>query len=112
MTTSSSDLALTVPATDRDAEKEAFVHGWLGGVQALVRPLILELSVRISRGAALLEASSNDPAHCSEDVAALAWIQQSLEDIEATLTGLFAIQHGPRAGFQGREPFSAGNPES
>jgi hypothetical protein len=83
-----------------------------GGSQAMIQPLILELSVRISRGAALLEASSNGPAPCSEDLAALAWIQQSLEDVEATIIGLSEAKRRRSAAFQGPDPSSAGNPVS
>lgn len=49
---------------------------------------MLQLPVRISRRTALLEASSGDPAQSCNDLAALARIQQSLEDVEATIIGL------------------------
>lgn len=92
MTTSSSNLALTVPATHRGAGKEAFAHISRDGSQAIIiKPLILDLSVKISRRVALLEASSDDPAQSSDDLAALAWIQRSLEDVEATIIGLSEV---------------------
>lgn len=106
MTTSCSDLALTVPATHRG--KVAFAHITRDESQAMIQPLILELSVKISRRAALLEASSNDPAQCSEDIVALAWIQRSLEDIEATIIGLSAVNRRRGAAFRGPDPSSAG----
>ncbi|MDI3243194.1 hypothetical protein QK292_16705 [Arthrobacter sp. AL08] len=68
--------------------KGAFAHLLRNESQAIIQPLILDVSVKFNRLAALLEASSNDPAQSSEDLAALTWIQRSLEDIEATITGL------------------------
>jgi hypothetical protein len=69
-----------VTATDRGAGKEAFAHLSRHESQATIPSLILELSVKISRRVALLEASSSDPAQRSDDLAALAWIRQYLED--------------------------------
>lgn len=112
MTTNSPNLAPTAPATDRGAGKKIFAHLWRDGSQPMIEPLILELSVRISRRAALLAASSNDLAHCSEDMAALAWIQRSLEDVEATIIGLSEVKRRRGAAFQGPGPSSAGNPAS
>lgn len=86
MTTNSSRLPL--PGTHRGAGQEASAHLSRDESQAMFLPLILELSGRISRRAALLEASSIDPAQSSEDLAALAWILASLEDVEATIIGL------------------------
>ncbi|QCP00102.1 hypothetical protein FCN77_23315 [Arthrobacter sp. 24S4-2] len=110
MITSPSDLAPTVPVTSRGAGEEAFAHMSRDGSQAMAQAVILELSVRISRRVVLLEASSNDPARCFEDMAALAWIQRTLEDVEATLIGLSAVHRRRSAAFQGPGPSSAGNP--
>ena len=109
MTTNSSDLALTVAVTHRGAGKEAFAHLTRGESLAMIPPLILELSGRISRRAALLEASSIDAAHSSDDLAALAWIQQSLEDVEATIMGLSEVNRRRSAAFHGPAPSSAGS---
>jgi hypothetical protein len=70
-------------------------------------PLILELSGRVSRRAALLEASSIDPAQGSEDLVALAWIQRSLEDVEATIIGLSEANRRHSGAFHGPAPFFA-----
>jgi hypothetical protein len=78
----------------------------------MVQAVILELSVKISRRVVLLEGSSNDPARCSEDMAAFAWIQRTLEDVEATLIGLSAVKRRRSAAFQGPGLLSAGNPVS
>lgn len=107
MTTNSSDLALTVTAPRRGAGKEAFAHLSRDESQAMIQPLIFELSVKISRRAALLEASSSDPAQISDDLAALAWIQRSLEDIEATIVGLSEANRLRSAASQGPAPSSA-----
>jgi len=112
MITSPSDLAPTVPVSSRDAGEEAFAHMSRDGSQAMVQAVILELSVRISRRLVLLEASSNYPTLCSEDMAAFAWIQRTLEDVEATLIGLSAVKRRRSAAFQGPPPSSAGNPVS
>jgi hypothetical protein len=66
----------------------------------MIQAEMLQLSVKISRRAALLEASSEDPAQSSDDLAALAWIQQSLEDVEATITGLSEADRRRSAAFQ------------
>lgn len=109
MTTTSSDLALTVPATYRGEGKEAFAHLSRDESLATIPPLILELSGRISRRVALWEAPSGDQAQGSDDLAALAWIQQSLEDVEATIIGLSEANRRRSAAFQGPFPSSAGN---
>ncbi|GAA1787438.1 hypothetical protein GCM10009712_38600 [Pseudarthrobacter sulfonivorans] len=93
MTTISSDLALTVTGTHRFAGTEASAHVSRDESPAMIPPLILELSATISRRAALLNASSSDPVQSSDDLAALAWIRQSLEDIEATIIGLSEANH-------------------
>lgn len=67
MTTTSSRLALTVTATHRGAGKEAFVHLSRGDSLAMIPLLIFELSGRITRRAALLEASSMGPVQSSDD---------------------------------------------
>lgn len=77
MITSPSDLTPTVPVSSRGAGEEAFAHMSRDGSQAMVQAVILELSVKISRRVALLEASSNYPTRCSEDMAAFAWIQRT-----------------------------------
>ena len=109
MTTTSSDLALTVTATDRGAGQEAFAHLSRGESLAMIPPLILELSGRISRRAVLLEASSIDPALSADDLAALAWIPRSLEDVEATILGLSEVNRRRSAAFQGPASSSAGD---
>lgn len=63
MTTTSSDMALTGSATRRGAGKEASARLAWGESLAMIPPLILELSGRISRRAALLEGAFVDPAH-------------------------------------------------
>lgn len=112
MITSPSDLAPTVPVSSRGAGEEAFAHMSRDGSQAMVQAVILELSVKISRRVVLLEASSNYPTRCSEDMAAFAWIQRTLEDVEATLIGLSAVRRRRSAAFQGPPPSSDGNPVS
>jgi hypothetical protein len=109
MTTRSSGLALRVPATRRGAGKEASVHIPQDDSQAVIQPLFLDLSGKISRLAALLAASSPDAAQGSEDMAALAWIERSLEDVEATIIGLSEANRRRSAAFQGPAPFSAGS---
>lgn len=100
MTTTSSDLALTVTAAHGGAGKEGAAHLTRGESLAIIPPLILELSGRISRRVALLEASLIDPAQSSDDLAALAWIQRSLEDVEATIIGLSEADRRRSAAFQ------------
>lgn len=51
-------------------------------------PGIPEISVRIRHLIAILDECLIGPAESSDDLSALAWIVQSLEDIEATITGL------------------------
>ena len=109
MTTTSSDLAPTVTAAHRGAGKEAFAHLSRGESLAMIPSLILELSGRISRRAALLEAPSIDPVQSSEDLAALAWIQRSLEDVEAAIIGLSEANRRRSAAFHGPAPSSAGS---
>jgi hypothetical protein len=105
--TTTSGLARTVSATRRGGGMEASVHLSPDESQAMIPPLILELFGRISRRAALLEGAFVGPAHSSDDLAALAWIQQSLEDVEATIIGLLeanrrsAAIHGPAPSFAG-----------
>ena len=108
MTISSSDLAPTLNANRRGAGKEAFAHISRES-QARIPPLILELSLEISRWRALLEASSSDPAQSSYDLAALAWIRQSLEDIEATIIGLSEANRRRSAAINSPAPSSAGS---
>lgn len=60
----------------------------------------------ISRQVALLEASSIDLAQSSDDLAALAWIRQSLDDIEATIIGLSEASGGNSAAIKSPEPSS------
>ncbi|MET4095799.1 hypothetical protein [Arthrobacter sp. UYCu712] len=88
--------------------KGAFAHLPRNESQAIIQPLILEVSVKISRLTALLGASSNHPAQSFEDLAALAWIRQSLEDIEATITGLSEADRCRSAAFQNPVPSSPG----
>lgn len=107
MTTISSGPALMLTATDRGAGKETFAHLSQDETQTPIPPVIRELSGRISRLAAFLEASSIDPARSFDDLAALAWIQRSLEDIEATIIGLSEAKPGPSGAFHGRAPSSA-----
>ena len=76
----------------------------------MIQSGMLQLAVRISRRVALLEASSGDPAQSSEDLAALAWIQQSLEDVEATIIGLSEANRRRSAAFGG--PFVGPKPSS
>lgn len=61
---------LTVTATARGAGEEAFAHLSRDESQAIFQPLIFDLSVTISRRAAILKASPNDPAQGSDDLAA------------------------------------------
>lgn len=112
MISSPSDLAPTVPVSSRGAGEEAFAHMSRDGSQAMVQAVILELSVKISRRVVLLEACSNYPTRCSEDMAAFAWIQRTLEDVEATLIGLSAVKRRLSAAFQGPPPSSVGDPVS
>lgn len=70
--------------------------------------MIFELSVKIGHRAALLEASSISLAQSQDDLDALAWIQRSMEDVEATIIGL-SEANGRRSVFQGPGPFSVGN---
>ena len=65
----------------------------------MIRPLILELSVNLSYLAAILKASPTDPAQSSDDLAALAWIQRTLEDVEATIIGLSEVKRRHSATF-------------
>lgn len=110
MTTSSSDLAFAVTDTRGGAEKDALAHLSRGESLPMIPLLIVELSGRISRvRATLLEISSVDLAQDSDDLAALAWIQQSLEDVEATITGLSEAYGHRSAAFQGPAPFSVGS---
>ncbi|PTT60163.1 hypothetical protein [Arthrobacter sp. HMWF013] len=51
-------------------------------------PSLREISVRIRDLMVLLDECLIGSAQTSEDLSALAWISQSLEDIEATVTGL------------------------
>lgn len=51
-------------------------------------PAIREISVRIRHLMALLDECLIGPAETPDDLSALAWVVQSLEDIEATITGL------------------------
>jgi hypothetical protein len=89
--------------------KEAFAHLTRDESQVVIHALILELSVRISRRwVALVEASSMDSAKDSDDIAALAWIQRSLEDVEATIIGLSKADPRHSAAFEGPASSSAG----
>ncbi|TAP39565.1 hypothetical protein [Arthrobacter sp. S39] len=126
MTTTSFDLTLThstspfqppsnpptgraqTTATRRGAGKDAFAHLSRDESLAMIPPLILELSGRISRRAALLEASWIDPTQGSNDLAALAWILQSLEDVEATVIGLSEANRRRSAAIKSPDPSSAG----
>ena len=54
----------------------------------LQSPTISEISVRISHLIAILDECLIGPAESYDDLSALAWIVQSLEDIEATIIGL------------------------
>lgn len=51
-------------------------------------PSIGEISVRIRHLLAILDECLIGPAEFPDDLNALAWIVQSLEDIEATITAL------------------------
>lgn len=51
-------------------------------------PGIPEISVKTRHLIALLDECSIGPTESADDLGALAWIVQSLEDIEATITGL------------------------
>ncbi len=51
-------------------------------------PIVYELR----RLAALMEGCRVEPGRSCEDDSALAWVWQSLEDIEATITGLVRRQ--------------------
>lgn len=51
-------------------------------------PIIDEISVRSRHLVALLEECSLGPCQTLEDLSALAWILQCLDDIEATITRL------------------------
>lgn len=77
----------------------------------MIQQIILDLSLMINHQAALLAASSNDPLQGSDDLAALAWIQRSLEDIEATIFSLSATKRPHSAAFEGSGPSSAMNRE-
>lgn len=57
-------------------------------VNSTQTPGIREISVRIRHLVAILDECLIGPAESPEDLSALAWIAQSLEDIEATITGL------------------------
>lgn len=81
MTTTSSDLALTVIPTYGGAGKEAFAHLSRDESQAMIPSLILELSGRISRRVALRRHHRVTKLKSSEDLVALAWIRGSLEDM-------------------------------
>lgn len=76
----------------------------------MIQTGILELSVTISRRAALLEGSSDDPAHSSDDLAALAWIQRSLEDVEATINWTVGGKTPPFCSVSGSCPFFCRKP--
>lgn len=51
-------------------------------------PAVRDISVRIRHLLAVLDECLIGPAESADDQNALAWIVQSLEDIEATITGL------------------------
>lgn len=104
MATNSSRLPLTLAATHSGAGKEGFAHIWRDEFQARIPPLILDLSVNISRLVSLLEGSSSDPAQNSEDLTALACIQRSLEDVEATIIGLSEANRRRAAAFRDPDP--------
>ncbi|MDF2052131.1 hypothetical protein [Arthrobacter sp. Cr_A7] len=110
MITTSSGLAPAVTAAHRDAAKEVFAHLSRGESLAMIPSLILELSGRICRRAALLEAPSIDPVQSSEDLAALAWIQRALEDVEATIIGLSEANGRRSARSTGRPLLPPGQP--
>jgi hypothetical protein len=112
MTTNSSDLPLTVTATHRGARKEAFTHISRDESQALIQAEMLDLSLRISRRVALLRALSLGPAQGPDDLAALAWIQRTLEDVEATIIGLSEANHRRCAACDGPVPSSCWKPGS
>jgi hypothetical protein len=97
MITASSRLPLT--AKHCDARKEAVAYISREECQTMIRPLILELSVNLSYLVAILKASPTDPAQSSDDLAALAWIQQTLEDVEATIIGLSEVKRRHSATF-------------
>lgn len=107
--TTTTDRAPTVSATHRGAGQENVTHRSRDESRARIQTEMLELAVTISRRAALLEASPGDPAQSSEDLAALAWIQRSLEDVEATVIGLSEANRQRSAAFQVPAPSSAGN---
>ena len=86
--TTTSGWPLTVAPPTVALDIEVFPHISGDESQAKIQAGMLQLSVKISRRVALLEASSGDPARSSDDLAALAWIQQSLEGIEVTIIGL------------------------
>ncbi|MGO4470737.1 hypothetical protein AB4Y95_02220 [Arthrobacter sp. M-10] len=97
MITASSRLPLT--AKHCDARKEAAAYISREERQTIIRPLILELSVNLSYLAAILKASPTDPAQSSDDLAALAWIQRTLEDVKATIIGLSEVKRRHSATF-------------
>lgn len=63
-------------------------------------PTIREIFVKTRRLAAILDGCLIGPTQTPEDLSALAWILQSLEDIEATIAGLVqsADQPSPAEG--------------
>lgn len=65
-----------------------------------------EMSVKLKRLAAILEDRRVEPAQNFDDHSALAWISQSLEDIEATVIGL-AQSSSPQSSDVRRQPPSA-----
>lgn len=93
-------------APHRGTGKEGFAHIWRDEFQARMPPLIRDHSVNISRLVSLLDAPPDDPAQSSEDLAALAWIHPSSEDVEATIIGLPEMQRRRTAAFRNPAPFS------
>ncbi|KQQ96085.1 hypothetical protein ASF72_19315 [Arthrobacter sp. Leaf141] len=58
-------------------------------------PTIREIFVTTRRMAATLDGFLIGPAQHPDNISALAWILQSLEDIEATITGLVQSELQP-----------------
>lgn len=103
-------LVLTAtPAHHTAAPERTPAHLPRDGSPDPLQPLIRQLSIEVSRWIVLLEALSRGPAQDCDDLAALAWIRSSLEDVRATIIGLSEAQARDPAAFQGPARFSDGD---
>jgi hypothetical protein len=104
MSTNPSTLATMVTASRSGVAKEGYAQ--IPGDKSAA--LIFELSVEIGHRAALLEASRVNLAQSQDDLDALAWIQRSLEDVEATIIGLSEANGRSSVSIQGPAHFLLG----